>query len=382
MGTRYELAVEMLKSTKPFSRPVSDLKYTSRRRESREEISLCGILAKNLGNEACGSEQCGRTQEDFNRCFEAINDSMQEYLDFYAASYSYKQCVRSKFYDWLIRIRETYEIEDDGLSVEDWDIKKEQDPAVALLKLFHRREGLSKEDIGNEMGILSRAVQKNLRRLDPELCENEEEKKNIEPFRIGGQPVKANICVSTEKIQSSEKSSRNYHHRRFTMLNTIHPLVLQENLTQAAVLLMALSDFCHKKGSAAAFSIAVDIWYQLSEYARNKIERFFTVDNRDFRDFLDEIKERTKMPDEGAQWFMTEREMLESYDFESPRFRLTMAAKVSQRRCDLSVMIDGQEEFLRNQEIRCDEDEFVAVGRDGKETRFKAEDVVCVKDFQ
>jgi transcriptional antiterminator len=158
-------------------------------------------------------------------------------------------------------------------------VAREGDVAVRLIKLLHQRNGVSKEEIAKELGVSTRMVQKYLRKIDPDMCVDKKyaiSEEKIEPFFIGGQPLRAKISIKRE-------GRKEYY---FTE-NSIHPIVLQENLTQIIVLIKIFADKYYGSDSNIIYKIACDIWSQLSEYGKTVVKLFFTERHR----FIEQIEE-------------------------------------------------------------------------------------------
>ena len=122
---------------------------------------------------------------------------------------------------------------------------------------------------------------------------------------LGGQPVHTDISYHDKDT-----------HRRFYSSNTVHPIVLQENITQLATLLKALCHQFYDYEDDKSVIIAIDIWYQMSEYAQNKIKHYFAYNDSDFSAFIDMIDD--DCPDDHVIRYYTEREMLKRLETPMP----------------------------------------------------------------
>lgn len=91
--------------------------------------------------------------------------------------------------------------------------------------------------------------------------------------------------------------------------NTVHPLVLLENQMQIGTLLKVLANSYYADESAVCYSIGLDIWYQLSEYSRNRVKAVFAIDDQNLQDFIEELEDT--VPDSDGNKFQTERNMFE-----------------------------------------------------------------------
>ena len=179
-----------------------------------------------------------------------------------------------------------------------------------MLKELHARDGLTRDELSDRLGINPRAVQKDLRKLDKNLYRGDKPVGEGEyvPFYIGGQEV----SVKIDEILSDDKGDKK---KRFRTLNTVHPIVLQENLMEAGILLQSLSRNYFASGSQISRRIALNIWYQLSDYAQDRLKKYIAVDDPELKDLIAEFEDDT--PDQRmAEGFNSEREMLSLIEHE------------------------------------------------------------------
>ena len=236
--------------------------------------------------------------------YDTISYAMVEYLEEFHSSFSFKQKTKAKFCEWLKSIQKTYQLEGAKMPYE-LEVKlRDMDTGIAMLKELHSREGITKEDLCINLDLRSRAVQKNLRKLSPNLYEGEKENINAEaeyvPFQIGGQPITSEI-----KIKKNKGDRRPHYYTP----NTVHPIVLQENLMQVGALLKSLCHSFYDFESDVSLLIATDIWSQLSDYAKDKIQLIYTINDSDFYEFIEILDDGC--PDDHASTYLTEREMAE-----------------------------------------------------------------------
>lgn len=205
-------------------------------------------------------------------------------------------------------------------------VVREGDIAVRLIKLLHQRNGVSKEEIAKELGVSTRIVQKYLRKLDPDMYIDKNYPvpiEPIEPFRIGGQQLSAKISVRRE-------GRKEYY---FTE-NSIHPIVLQENLTQIYCLINSLALYYEDNNLYRGFEFdtACDIWCQLSEYAKDKTKNYFKWIRRDegVLKFITVLEEKT-----GNNYAPHYRK--EETDKNQIRALLEVCYKIRDIRCDIVV---------------------------------------------
>ncbi len=315
-------------------------------------------------------------------CFIAISNAMVSYLEQYPAPYSYKQKIRKDFYRWLMDIRSVLRISDKDEKVPDELANHlEEDTAVALVKELHNRSGLTKKDLAERLGIGVRAVQKDLRKLDPTLYEGSDISGNESyvPFRLGGQPVQIKI---TGIFENGSKECR------YITTNSLHPIILQENLMQAGTIMRALfrqaayTDDLEGGGSEVSRLIAADVWFQLSDYAKKKIRRYFDmeIDGYKLSEFLDEIED--SIPNNCSAGFISEKDMISNDRFPrmAPDETMVMACK-ARRPCNLKLDLDGQRLELKHQIIhRLHKDDlYAAESDDGHTVTFSYDDVLGIE---
>ena len=335
----YDNAYKMLAETNVYSRPPEQLVYHDHR---GEEIALLELVRSHpvIGSKRMSRDKRGGNKINNAKCYKAIAEAMVRHADSYPAPSSFKKRVRENFVKWLEAIRSKYEFAEQpeipwGLYPEDG----EKDTVVGMLQSLQSRKGVTKEELQVRLGIGPRAILKDLCKLDPTLREDgTEEQESMVPFYIGGQPVRARI--RSEKYAGDRKK---YYHTE----NSVHPLILQENLFQAATLLQALQRNYDEHESTVSSYLAVDIWSQLSDYARERIEYVFTAGDPDFAAFIEMLKDET--PDGRIPAYRTEKEMFIGDESISERLRYYMKAD---RVCPkLSLVIDEAERELTNVRI-------------------------------
>ena len=332
----YDNAYKMLAETNVYSRSPEQLVYHDHR---GEEIALLELVRSHpvIGSRRMSRDKRGGNKINNAKCYKAIAEAMVRYADSYPAPASFKKRVRENFVKWLEAIRSKYEFPEQpeipwGLYPEDG----EKDTVVGMLQSLQSRRGVTKEELQIRLGIGPRAILKDLCKLDPTLREEgTEEQDSPMPFYIGGQPVRARI--RSKKYAGDRK-------KYYLTENSVHPLILQENLFQAATLLQALQRNYDEHESAVSSYLAVDIWSQLSDYARERIEYVFTAGDPDFAAFIEMLKDET--PDGRIPAYRTEREMFIGDESISERLRYYMKAdRVCPKLC---LVIDEAERELTN----------------------------------
>lgn len=273
------IATEMLQETNVFPKAVSELKYSCR--WEAEEISLLGCVEKQTRKQ--NHRFRGKSERNIMLAYKCIADAMVLYLESYSAVFSFKQQTKEKFVAWLKKIQQLYGLADNDAPIPSQltDGTKDRDSGVAIIKLLHSRDGVTYDDMKDSLDRLSeRSIQKDLIKISPSLYQGDGQPDV--PFRLGGQPLLAEI----ELVDPNEHRAK---HKRFRTVNTVHPLVLQENIMQLASLLKALAHQYFDQEDDLGRIIAVDIWSQMSEYARQKIISYYAFDDETLSDLIFEI---------------------------------------------------------------------------------------------
>lgn len=353
--TIHLIAYEMLQSTNPYRKSIEEFVYQN----DGEQIRLIDLVDSCLENSRSGYRNL--SNKNYAEAFNAIVEAVVLYLEDFNATFSYKQRTKQKFSEWLKTIQKKYQIENVDLP-SDLDVD-EEDFGIAMVKALHSRPGLTKKDLQDKLKMNDpRSIQKNLRRLCPDLYEGSEIGENYAPMRVGGQPL-------TVKI----KMNKGKNHKRFyNTPNTLHPIVLQENLLQVEILLRSLSLNCQQYNSTISYYIALDIWSQLSDYAKEKIKKDFQCEDDIHLEFINYIDDDT--PDNHTCLFMSQREMIEQID-PSIYDILRDVEKVPNRRCAIRYKDeDGRRFYLENVKIeRLSRDEYVAIDEKGERHIFREE---------
>ena len=295
----FTIACEMLSTTNEFHKSLEDINYTN---SEHEDISLKSCVKAVTSQK--GNKFCQRTEANLQIAYECIIFAMILYLEDYPATFSFKQQTKELFYNWVERIQKKYSIKCSDVSKELKLSNSEKDTGIAMLKILHSRKGVTYKDIEDELDIGIRSIQKSLVKISPSLYEGPKEA--YSPFRLGGQPLCAKVTLVNETDSAKEK--------RFYTLNSVHPLVLQENIPQLATLLKALAHQYWDGEDDKTRIIGIDIWCQMSEYARNKIKDFYAFNDPDLDFFIKIIC--NPCPDSHACMFYSEKEMMKNLEME------------------------------------------------------------------
>lgn len=321
----FEIASEMMLQTNIFSKDITEIRYTNARQE--EDIILLGCVEAET--KRYDHRFRGKSERNLQTAYKCIATAMAVYLESFPAVFSFKQQTKEHFLRWLQKIRQTYSITDVSMPEELTIGTKERDTGIAMLKLLHARTGVTYGDIKDGLGGISeRAIQKDLIKISPSLYKGEGEPDV--PFRLGGQPLIADI----ELVDKKETRAK---YKRFRTLNSVHPLVLQEDIMQLATLLKALAYQYYDKEDDVSRIIAVDIWCQMSEYARQKIIDYFAFNDVALEDLISEIND--PFPDDHTCVYRTEKELLQ--EIEMPIDQALSYLMKAERRTGIIKLVSG-----------------------------------------
>lgn len=288
---------------------------------------------------------------------------MLYYLEnFQTNSYTYKQETWKQFAKWVGKIEKKYHIPENMQTAEFVEKSADCDAVIAVVKALHGK-GKTVEEISRETNMGIRTVQKWLKKLD---CHAENAEEIQRCCKIAGQPV--NIQITTDLPSEGTRAPR------YRTINTMHPLVLQENLMQIGTLLKALAHDYNDENSDISFSIGLDIWCQLSDYARKRVKFIYAKYDEALKNYLKEIE--MVIPDASAGRFFTERELVEETPL-SYNDLLIFVMKGKNRRCNL--YLNSPERELYNQDIFCSRTanglKYQAVSENGTITEFSIDEV-------
>lgn len=371
----YTHAREMLEKTNVFSRLADSFHYHL---SADNDIRLLSLIRNHpdIRDHRMSSDQRLADRKNNELCYRAIAAAMVAYVKSYPAPASYKSRLREKFVSWLEAIRKEYHLTDDRYTVPEElrPAEGEKDTIVMLLKSLQARGGITKKELRDNLGIGARAILKDMCKLDPSLGKTGEAAANDEnqPFYLGGQPV-------TARIRAFKKAGTREH--SYMTVNTVHPIILQENLMQAGTLLLALARNWRDYDSNLSRYIGTDIWFQLTPYAQERIRTFFIPADPILSDFLDCID--AAIPDDQfLQLFRTEREMMCNPDFNmTASDQLIYFSKARSRSCsELILETEDGQMILSNVRIipakdAAGMDGYIAVSEDESEVFFLPEQV-------
>lgn len=295
----------------------------------------------------------------------SIGVGMEGFLTSFRTRAIFKQELKAKLVTWINAIENAY-----GLSPNDYDKMwpnfVEKDVGIELVKLLHARyPGITKNDLKESLGVSKKTIQNYLRKLDPSLNESEHQP-DSSPLRIGGHEM--HVEIASEEVQS--RGDRAYY-----TPNTLHPVVMQFNVTQVAATLMALQNaYDRVEYDSYCAEVAFDIWCQLSDYCKERIRLIFTENNPEFSAFVKMLDEDI---DEGRYpVFKTEHLMAEDA---TKAEQIAYAYKASHI-CNLTLRTNGVTRTYQKIRIFKNDADYICYSNDpetGEESRipFTVEDV-------
>ena len=248
--------------------------------------------------------------------YELIAECMNDYLKEYPAPAYYKENLRQRFWEWFDYSAYNYELEIEDYKpifdevVEHYPV----DTNIQIIKMLHNQDGITKEEIANELMVSQKTVQSVISRLADKGTDN--------PIRLGGYPM--HIALKTDDKYSENcvyEPGDKYKKRRFYRTeDTMHPVSFQFNMMQVGVMLEALCKSYMEDEVYNAFYIGVNLWCQLSEYAKERVIEVFGKKNEDLLMFIDEIED---IANNHIRTFETEREIMTNGDYKIQEKLLT-----------------------------------------------------------
>lgn len=293
---------------------------------------------------------CGRPGSTFSNAqlLDLICREMESFLFSYRTRPVFKQQLKEKLESWVKAIEAVYQLPSCE-AVKAWPNYVEKDIGIALVKLLHKRNpSTTKSALTDSLKVDKKTIQNNLRKLDPSLIEAPHATEPA-PLRIGGQEMHVDIKV--EKVPHSHGD-----HSYYTP-NTLHPLVMQLNITQTAAVLMALQNaYDRSEYSTYCADVALDIWCQLSDYCKERIELIFTQNNPEFKVFLSMLNQ--EIEDGRYPEFKTERIMAESGTLTE---QLEYACKTNHL-CNIILKLDGDTVIRqKNRILKNNDDQYFCI---------------------
>ncbi len=332
----YKQAMRMLKKTNPYKKDIEEISYhSSDSHEYGSVYSLCDMLRQQIEESLTRTDEEITDAADLQICFCAIGRTLSKYADAYPSSAAFKLKMRETFIQWMEKSIDVYRISGEPIPESLYRSEGERDMLISMIKALHKRKGVTKKELRDILGIHPRSIMKNLSRLDPEMSETGIENEKRMPFTLGGQTVRV-------KIQSHKKENK--REWTYRTVNTLHPIVLLENIMQAGTLLKGMEKLYYDEENEVSTGIAIDIWSQLSDYGKERIKRYYFAEDPGFLEILED-----ETPDDHAVTFHTEREIMKNERM-SPEERIVFYLKAPSRKCKW-IVLDLEEEGLGTVEI-------------------------------
>lgn len=239
----------------------------------------------------CADETMVTASLDDKAAYQILMAAISKYLFRYPATTAAKQRLYQHIYAWCEDLGDRLRIPNYEMFLSDIPVPVDRDLTIPLIKELHARDGVSKAELANKYGVSEKTIQVSLRQLSGE--------SHYQPLRIGGQAVSVPVFHKKEKHRDDK--------RRFYTPNTMSPIVFQLNLMQVEALLKSLQ-LSYDCDNNIPLDLAVDVWGQLSDYAKDRICEIFGQRDPELAEFL-EIVDGEERSDEYR--FMTETEMME-----------------------------------------------------------------------
>lgn len=258
----------------------------------------------------------GASLQPYVRTAQAMNAFLKEYP---APAY-YKESVRKILWKWFDSAAT-----ENGLYIEAYEPVFNKyvdrnlfDPTVELIKMLHSQDGITKEELSAGLNCSEKTVQTLLHRLTS----------HDDPLKLGGEPIFLQIdFFDAHSDCCNYKYGDKYKKRRhYRTKNTMHPLTFQFNLMQVGTLLYSLSKAYIESEMYSAYYIALNVWCQLSDYARARIKEIFAPQYETLSFLIDDLSD---MLDKNIRVFESESEFMHSVGDLSIDEKLLMAYKGS-----------------------------------------------------
>ena len=324
-------------------------RYTPFITEDFERIYQCD--GRSVSLKVLIEDQLGKTISAEEPDMGVICEAMGQYISSFPAPATYKQVLWEKMKLWLERIADDLgQQEEYEMFLEDFEPPVSDDPIIHVIKALHNRDGITREDIARELCESERNAKNILNRLDASLTDGH--RGNI--VRIAGQEV--SVCIESEDRVDTRRGDTPVRKRYFHTPNTVNPIFLQENIMQVGTLLKSLAQsYYTDEGyeNEIVLGIALDIWLQLSEYAKERISSFFVAGDKKLSGLIRDVENRVE---EGSGGFMTEKEMLhEMMANGTERLEdLLIDAWKTGRKVDIQIELDGEVKLFENVVISSD----------------------------
>ena len=278
----------------------------------------------------CEDEMIDAERLDNKSAYQILTAALSKYIFRYPAPAAAKQRLYQRIHAWCKGLGDKLHIPNYEMLLSDIAAPVCDDLTVSLIKELHAKGGVSKVELANKYDVDEKTIQVKLRQLSGE--------SRYKPLRIGGQAVSVPVCYKSEEHRHRDEK------RRFYTPNTMSPIVLQLNLIQVETLLKSLQ-LNYDKDNNIPLDLAVYIWGQLSDYAKERIREIFCSRDPELAMFLEDVDSEAGSDE---YRFMTEAEMMDNVRVSE---QLTIAYK-GNLICDLYLM--APQRNRKNQIVRYD----------------------------
>ena len=281
------------------------------------------------------------SMSDYELFYDVLEEAT-DYINTYPGSFPVKCKIARRVKELLTQVAEAESIPECIHRLDNIPIPEQEDIGIEIIKSLHDRNGVTKADLAEQLNVSTKTIQTYLKRIADE--------PGYEPYRIGGQEVK--VPIEHHKKEARDKDLK------FYTPNTMHPLIFQSNLMEVATMLQGLC-YAYNQNKNLSLDIAITLWEQLSQYARDRIKEIFVPGDDDFEEFIDLIEEESNIADHNpASVYMdndtpvyrTERQVILQGDITTQEELLmlykggeigTLVLKNPERRiCDVRIVAD------------------------------------------
>ena len=239
--------------------------------------------------------------------YEKVLAVLSDYIRSYHAPAAVKQRLYIEIYALCEHLGQIHNVRDYAEALRELHAPVTEDITIALIKHLHSRDGITKEEFAEKYRVDKKTVQNRIQSLSGN--------PKYKPTRIAGHMVHVPVKATCGDRKRDED-------KRYYTPNTMNPVILQLNTTQAASLLQSFF-YSNKEDNIIPMDLAIDVWCQLSEYTRERVRAIFCKNDAAFSAFIEEVNSESQSLD---YRFMTESEMLNDRDLGS-REQLSLAEK-------------------------------------------------------
>ena len=286
-------------------------------------------------------ENLENEKHDSISLYRLISEGMNSFLRSYPTSPLYKaHKMKPVFLQWNKRIADKLDVK---YTTEDWDNYIDKNIIIEIVKLLQTRKGIRVSELADKLGVSEKTIRSYLRLIDSQGTKSKYSKQHVS---VGGYPLTVNLKSQFKKKKSELSNDIRASEKYYNTPNTVHPLVLFPNVVQTGTLIESLANQYCETNSEIALSMGIDIWFQLTDYCKQRIRLYYYSDN--VKEFIRVIE--SDVTDDYILTYLTEQEQFEKYMNDSER--LVSVAKRN-RYCNITLTRDGEQTItLYNQKIR------------------------------